>query len=267
MATTTFDVGSTRVHVLEDGVFITDAGNLFGGRRNARIRGAMHAVLAEAGDELVLVDAGFGPELPEGLEGRYELRRDGDDLITSLEATGHTPEDVTRVVLSHLDPDHVGWALDPPSFPNATVYLQEAALEEARGLPEDSARRMVVPAAERGVQYGWCKLLDGDCDVMPGVHVQVRDGHSVGHQVVWIHSEGQTTLYTADLAPSKIFLDPDTIAGVDSDPETARQNRIEVLEEAASREATVILYHEPREFLVKVRATDDGFEAEPVDAS
>ncbi len=36
----------------------------------------MHPVLIEAGDDLVLIDAGFGPELPEMLVGRYELRRE-----------------------------------------------------------------------------------------------------------------------------------------------------------------------------------------------
>ena len=73
---TTFDVAQMRVHILDDGVFVTDAGNLFGGSRKASIKGAMHPVLVEAGDNLVLIDAGFGPELPEILVGRYELRRD-----------------------------------------------------------------------------------------------------------------------------------------------------------------------------------------------
>ena len=46
---TAFDVGTMRVRILDDGVFITDAGNLFGGTRKMRIRGAMHAVLVESG--------------------------------------------------------------------------------------------------------------------------------------------------------------------------------------------------------------------------
>ena len=46
MATrTSLEVGSTRIHVLDDGIFVTDAGNLFGGSRKARIKGAMRPVL------------------------------------------------------------------------------------------------------------------------------------------------------------------------------------------------------------------------------
>ncbi len=263
MATnTSFDVGDTRVRILDDGLFVTDAGNLFGGSRKMRIKGAMHAVLVETGDAIVLIDAGFGPELPEALVGRYELQRE-ENLADHLGEAGHAMEDVTHVILSHLDADHVGWALDPPSFPNATVYVQEDALEEAREMPEGDGRREAIPGVEKGVEEGWCELLDGSGEIVPGVRVEVRAGHSAGHQVVWIDSGDESALYTADLAPAKIWLDPDLISGVDTDPEAARRNRIEVLEEAESRESTVILYHEPGDFLVNIRRTEKGFEAVP----
>src|ERR671914_1510894 len=246
---TTFDVGAMRVRILDDGVFVTDAGNIFGGSRKARIKGAMHPALVETGDGLVLLDAGFGPELPEILVGRYELRRERS-LMDDLERAGYTPEDVTHVILSHLDADHVGWALNPPSFPNATVYVQEDALIEARKMPERDGRRQAVPAVETGTEEGWCELLSGDGEIVPGIRVEVRSGHSAGHQIVWIGSGDDAALYTADLAPAKIWLNPDLISGGDTDPEAARRNRIEGLEEAESRNAPVILYHEPDDFLV-----------------
>jgi glyoxylase-like metal-dependent hydrolase (beta-lactamase superfamily II) len=260
---TTFAVEQMRVHILDDGVFVTDAGNLFGGSRTASIKGAMHPVLVEAGDDLVLIDAGFGPELPEILVGRYELRR-GENLLGHLDDAGYAPGDVTHVILSHLDADHVGWALSPPSFPNATVYVQEAALEEARQMPEKDGRRAAVPAVEKGVEEGWCELLDAGGEVLPGVRVEVRSGHSAGHQIVWIGSGDDLALYPGDLAPAKIWLNPDLIAGVDTDPEAARKNRIEVLSTAEERGAAVILYHEPQDCLVKVRSKDGGFEAVPI---
>jgi glyoxylase-like metal-dependent hydrolase (beta-lactamase superfamily II) len=260
---TSFDVGSTRVRILDDGIFITDAGNIFGGSRKAKIKGAMHAVLVEAGDDLVLLDAGFGPDLPEILVGRYELRRE-KSLMDDLEEASYGPEDVTHVILSHLDADHVGWALEPPSFPNATVYVQEDALIEARKMPERDGRRAAVPAVEKGAKEGWCELLGGDGEIVAGIRVEVRSGHSAGHQIVWIGSGDAAALYTADLAPAKIWLNPDLISGVDTDPEAARRNRIEVLTEAESRNAPVILYHEPGDFLVNIRRTEKGFEGVPI---
>jgi glyoxylase-like metal-dependent hydrolase (beta-lactamase superfamily II) len=260
----TFEVGALRIHILDDGVFITDAGNLFGGSRKARIRGAMHPVLVETGDDLVLLDAGFGPELPEALAGRYELRRE-KSVMDHLQEAGHTAEDVAHVVLSHLDADHVGWALDPPSFPNAIVYVQEDALEEAREMPEGDGRREAIPGVERGIEEGWCELLSGNTEVVAGIQVEVRAGHSAGHQIAWIGAGDDAALYTADLAPAKIWLNPDLISGGDTDPEAARRNRIEVLEEAEARNAPVILYHEPEDFLVNIRSTAKGFEGVPIE--
>ena len=265
MATeTTLNVGTMRIHILDDGIFITDAGNLFGGSRKMRIRGAMHAVLVETGDDLVLIDAGFGPQLPEVLVGRYELRRE-KSLMDRLQEAGHAAEDVTHVILSHLDADHVGWALGPPSFPNATVYVQEDALNEARNMPERDGRRATVPAVERGVEEGWCELQNGSGEMVPGIRVEVRAGHSAGHQIAWIGAGDDAVLYTADLAPAKIWLNPDLISGGDTDPEAARRNRIEVLEEAESKNSPVILYHEPGDFLVNIRRTEKGFEGIPIE--
>ncbi|CAN5719258.1 MBL fold metallo-hydrolase [soil metagenome] len=265
MAKSNLDLGSIKVRVLEDGTFITDAGNLFGGSGNTKIKGAMRPVLIENGENLVLLDAGFGPELPESLEGRYELKRNDNSLEQSLEAAGHSMEDITHVILSHLDADHVGWALNPPSFPNATVYVQKDSLEEAKDLPEGNSRREAIPAVKKGVEEGWCELLEGDGEIVEGVSVQVRTGHAAGHQIVWIGSGDERAVYTADLAPAKIWLDPELISGVDTDPEAAQKNRIEVLDEAESLDAPVILYHEPSGSLVKVHRNDENkFEAEPI---
>lgn len=263
MSKTAFEVGSVKVKVLDDGVFVTDAGNLFGPKaKRAKIKGAMRPVLIESGDALILLDAGFGPELPEVLVGRYELKREAD-LSDSLRQAGHSQEDVTHVVLSHLDPDHVGWALNPRSFPNATVYVQEASLEEARRMKEGDGRREAVAPVERGVEEGWCELLDGNAEIVEGLRVEVRSGHAEGHQICWIESGGEAALFTADLAPAKIWLDPGLISGVDTDPEAARKNRVEVLTEAEERDATVILYHEPSDFLVSIRKKGDAFEGIP----
>lgn len=264
MARNTLQLGDITIRVLDDGMFITDAGNLFGGSGNTKIKGAMRPVLIETGESLVLLDAGFGAELPESLEGRYELRRE-ETLVESLERAGHTTEDVTHVVLSHLDPDHVGWALRPRGFPNARVLAQRAAVEEAKSLPEESSRREIAPIFEEGVAEGWCEFMEGDDEVVPGVRAQVRSGHAEGHQIFWIGTGDDRVLFTADLAPAKIWLDPELIAGVDTDPKAARKNRIEVLTEAAEREAPVILYHEPKDFLVRVRRKGEGFKGVPLE--
>lgn len=105
--------------------------------------------------------------------------------------------------------------------------------------------------------------MEGNAEIVEGLRVELRSGHAEGHQISWIESGGDAALFTADLAPAKIWFDPDLIAGVDTDPEAARKNRIEVLTEAAERNAAVILYHDPQDFVVAVRKTEDNFEGVP----
>ena len=79
-----------------------------------------------AGDRLVLVDAGLGPD-------RQELPHDmhlvGGQLLTGLRALGVTPVDITDVICTHLHADHVGWlfGLDAqPVFGRAAIWAGEA---------------------------------------------------------------------------------------------------------------------------------------------
>ena len=130
MKTRKLDLGQTKIHILDDGMFVTNAGSILGGNSNARIKGGMHPTLVEASGGLTLLDAGFGPDLPDSLREYYELHRERS-LMDHLSDLGHAPQDVTHIVLSHLDADHVGWALNGNGFPRARVYVQEEALEEA----------------------------------------------------------------------------------------------------------------------------------------
>lgn len=260
---TTLDSGRLRAFILDDGIFITAAGRLFGpGSIKARIKGALHPILVLTGSHLTLLDSGFGPDIPDNLRDHYELNRE-QTLMSGLQELGYSPKDISRVILSHMDADHTGWALSARYFPNATVYVQQAALDEALSLPPGRSRHEHAAAAEQAVREGWCELLNGDGVLTSGIRVEVRPGHAAGHQVTWLESGDEAILFTADLAPSRIFLNPDLISSADSDPETARRNRIEVLSEAEARRAPVILYHELSRPLVKIQRTEKGFEGIP----
>lgn len=266
MAVRSLEAGPLRVRVLDDGTFITDAGGVLGGGKSAKIRGAMRPTLVESHDSLALIDSGFGPDLPENLRQSYELRRE-QSLMDSLREAGHEPKDVTHVLLSHLDPDHIGWALRPRSFPNATIYFQEEALRGAVNLPEGKENKEMSSSVgeniEKGIEEGWCELMDGDAEILPGIRAEVRPGHVAGHQIFWIGDGDDAVLFTADLAPAKIWLNPDRISNSDTDPEAARHNRVEVLAEAEKRGARVILYHEPRDFIVTIRSAGGSFDGVP----
>ncbi len=97
-----------------------------------------HCLLIEGRDGLVLVDAGFGAE--DSRQSRQRLGgamtfllglepSEGQAAIHQVRALGFDPADVRHIVLTHLDFDHSGGALD---FPDATVHVWSQELAAAR---------------------------------------------------------------------------------------------------------------------------------------
>jgi len=82
--------------------------------------------LVRAGDRLVLIDAGLGPDV---LQLPHGMHLAGGQLLTGLRGPGVTAGDVTDVVCSHFHADHVGWLFGPdakPVFPQAAIWFGSA---------------------------------------------------------------------------------------------------------------------------------------------
>jgi glyoxylase-like metal-dependent hydrolase (beta-lactamase superfamily II) len=96
-----------------------------------------HVLLVERPDGLLLVDSGFGTaDLADsarlGRAFRAVMRpvlRPQETALAQVEALGFGADDVTDIVLTHLDLDHAGGVSD---FPAATVHVYDAELEAAR---------------------------------------------------------------------------------------------------------------------------------------
>ncbi len=92
-------------------------------------------------EHTILVDAGIGPG-PEPLFGNASGR-----LLDQLAARGIDREQVGMVVLTHLHPDHVGWATldDRPTFPRAKYLVSQIELETFQREDVRTAMHAIVP--------------------------------------------------------------------------------------------------------------------------
>ncbi len=115
-----------------------------GGMTPARM--VAHCLLVEGPSGLTLVDTGFGTaDIAEKRMGRAFITLMGASLdpaetaIAQVRAAGHTAEDVTDIVLTHMDLDHAGGLGD---FPNARVHVfaDELAAARARKSPKEKNR-------------------------------------------------------------------------------------------------------------------------------
>ncbi len=127
-------------------------------------------------------------------------------VVEQLQAQGIRPEDITHLVITHAHFDHyTGLTMERdgsyiPRFPNARVLLGRAdwdwsetqqALHDPDSL--DSRTFGVVQ------KHNLLELVDGDVDLTPEVRILAAPGESPGHQIVRLHSQGQTLYCLGDL--------------------------------------------------------------------
>lgn len=146
------------------------------------------------GDELVLVDAGLGPDFPAtpGVEaGR---------LLDELAAAGVAPDNIQHVVISHLHADHTGWLATREggvTFPNAQVYIGQGDWDDLAELAQQLPP-WTTEALRRLKEEGQVTLLEGDREIVPGVTAVPAPGHTRGHTVVTVDDEGPKRLIVGD---------------------------------------------------------------------
>jgi N-acyl homoserine lactone hydrolase len=136
-----------------------------------------------SGDRVALVDTGFparyvddpvGTARLEGLDAFgcvVSLTRDNLP-VAQLGLAGFSPGDVTDLVITHGDVDHIGGMA---GFPGATLVVGRAELELGPPRYFGSVRPVGWPTSCR------YRVVDGDEELFPGVEILSTPGHSPGH--------------------------------------------------------------------------------------
>ena len=152
-------------------------------------------ILARKDNRNLLIDTGFmkednGPSFSDKF---------GIPLWVSpvrmLAELGVAPVDITDIIISHAHFDHMG---SIGEFPNARLYLQKQELlswHEAMALPPQFGFLTAIidpdnlrSAFDASVEHR-LTLVDGDRDnLLPGIHVRLGQGHTIGQQFVVIET-------------------------------------------------------------------------------
>ncbi len=213
--------------------------------------------LINTGNELILFDTGNG----EGARpGRGNMR-------AALENAGYTPEQVDVVVLTHMHPDHIGGLMEggAPAFANARYVTGQkeydfwAAMDaEANGVTKLMASH-VKPLAEK-----MTFLNDGGA-VTSGITAMSAPGHTPGHMIYMIESDGKQLVLTADTANHFVWslAHPDWEVRFDMDKEAAASTRRSVFGMLAGDKLPFVGYHMPFPAVGYVAQEGDGFRYVP----
>lgn len=181
----------------------------------------------------VMVDTGMGPG-PHPDRGN----RTGD-LLNQLRAQGVSPQDVDIVAHTHLHADHVGWNIDrsgaapKPYFPNARYLVPRLDWEhftQPRHLADaPQVRDSVLPLEALGL----IDLVDEGHRITDEITTLDTPGHTPGHQVILISSQGERAMIVGDAIHSSAQIrQPDWCAGVDTSKPDSRRSRHALLQRA-----------------------------------
>lgn len=189
-------------------------------------------------NDVILLDAGLGFET------------DGVPIIKKmLQQNGYEPEQVTKVLLSHLHKDHcegLGYFKDgkfEPNFKNATHYIQEKELEYALSQKEShSFNQEVLEQLKTLPNVEWMQEETGN--ITENIRFERTGGHSPFHQAFWITENEETAFYGADNLPQKFYLKFHVAYKTDDDGKKAMALR-EIWEKTGKEEHwTVLFYHD-----------------------
>ncbi|MEP0232193.1 MULTISPECIES: MBL fold metallo-hydrolase [Pseudomonadota] len=209
--------------------------------------------LVNTGTELVLFDTGVG-------EGGRPAR---GNMRAAVESAGYTPEQVDIVVLTHMHPDHIGGLMEggQPAFANARYVTGAAEYDfwskmdpEANGVTKLMAKN-VKPLAEK------MTFLEDGGSVVSGVTAMAAGGHTPGHMIYMLESQGKQLLLAADTANHYVWslAHPDWEVRFDMDKGAAAATRRKVLGMLASDKVPFVGYHMPFPAVGYVEADGDNF--------
>ncbi|MHA3021645.1 MBL fold metallo-hydrolase [Mycobacterium sp. BMJ-28] len=189
-------------------------------------------LLVETPEGTALIDAGVGPlQAPADPATPLFGSLTGGSLLDSLAAVGVTPAQIDVLAFTHLHLDHVGWVCAPdprtghPPFTRARVVM--TAAEWNHGTCEEYGPLDVTMAA---LQPRLELTADGS-EFFPGITLLSAPGHSAGHAVYEIASNGQRLIAFGDLFHSPVQIEhPNWSARPDVDSERGTQSRHAVLQ-------------------------------------
>lgn len=189
----------------------------------------------------VLIDTGYLPGTlgDEGSAAASFLQASPEQLILNrLAETGLSAKEINYLIVTHLDPDHAGFT---GSFPNAEAVIQRRHLALAR---HSSAPRFQLTRPAWDGPHIQFREVDGDREILPGVHLIETSGHVTGHQSVLVQlpKTGAVLLPIDAMAREHLLAPEDRVAGTFDENEVELRQSTRKLVNLAARERALIIY-------------------------
>tara|TARA_A100001037_G_scaffold199021_1_gene178059 strand:- start:4898 stop:5743 length:846 start_codon:yes stop_codon:yes gene_type:complete len=227
--------GNSDIYVVSDGNFKMDGGSIFGivpktiwankisPDDDNCINVALNCILIKHAGKSVLIDTGIGNKLSPSLQKRFSSQ--SGKLLSNLKELNVAPSDIDYVIITHLHFDHVGGCTAHDNsgnlynvFPNATHFIQKRDWDEATILNDRTKGAYNEDDFIPLYDNNQLELIDGDFELIPGLNIYLTGGHTAGHQIITLASEGRTFATLGDILPTEHHLPTNYLTSFDINP-------------------------------------------------
>ncbi|PJJ66927.1 MBL fold metallo-hydrolase [Chryseobacterium geocarposphaerae] len=203
------------------------------------IKMSVTAFLIITENDVILLDAGIGWR-----------NENGETVISEiLKKENIDPDQVTKVLLSHLHKDHIETVITrnengfKATFPNAEIYIQKRELDFA--MKNKGNHSFDFDTLEKLVELDNIVWMDENKgNITEEISFEVVGGHTPFMQVFWIKENNETVFYGADDLPQESYLKYHLAYKSDFDGRKAMELRLKWQQEAIENHWKILLYHD-----------------------
>ena len=213
-----FKLGAITLTWLNGGVTHMDGGAMFGvvpkplwskkypvNEKN-QIELRTDPIFLQINDKNILIESGIGNGKLTDKQRRNFGVTEESNISESLAVLGLSPEDIDIICMTHLHFDHACGLTKPAGdgfasvFPNAVIYTSEVEWNEMRN-PNIRSQNTYwkenwEPIKDQVVTFKERQEIEGAITM---IHT---GGHSDGHSIIVIESEGERLVHMGDLMPT-----------------------------------------------------------------
>lgn len=189
--------------------------------------------------DIILLDAGIGWK-----------NEDGETVISEiLKKENVNPDQVTKVLLSHLHKDHIETVITrnengvEATFSNAEIYIQKRELGFA--MENKGNHSFDFDTLEKLIELENIVWMDENKgNITEEISFEVVGGHTPFMQVFWIRENNEIVFYGADDLPQESYLKYHLAYKSDFDGRKAMELRLKWQQEAIENHWKILLYHD-----------------------
>lgn len=205
---------------------------------SVKYRSSLQNYVIDTGEEVILVDTGMPAEVPDQVPDENTMIYMGKKIrpyVEALAEAGYTPEQVSKILITHKHADHTG---ELRHFPNASIYASRAETEADELKPYQN----VVPVDfTDGAYYNF----PASQKIADGVWYISAKGHTNGNSIVIVETGGLFYMIHGDVTYTDEALYANKLSVVFEDLAAARETLDAVREFIRNHPTVYLSTHTP----------------------